>query len=197
MKLALILIALCTLADAQTYPDFSATQVFNSGKVEMPMKVHRSGSSVYVERTATMSTLYATSETTIYNFTTYPDHSHQCVAMNPEQARMIPSPLEMIQGTVVKRTALGTEEMEGHSTQVELVEVIGIDGKTIESKVWRAEDLQGVPVRIESHLDNNVNLNAVYRDIKIATPSVALFATPEKCTPFEKMWQVAEAKVLR
>lgn len=197
MKLALILVALCTLADAQSYPDFSATQVFNSGKVEMPMKIHRAGTSVYVERTATMSTLYATSDTTIYNFTTYPDHSHQCVAMKPEQARMIPSPLEMIQGKIVKRTSMGTEEMESHPTQVELVEVMGIDGKTIESKVWWAADLQGIPVRIESHLDNNVNLNAVYREIKIAAPDPALFATPEKCTPFEKMWQVAEAKLVK
>ena len=92
------------------------------------------------------------SSSKVYNFTTYPDHSHQCVAMKPDQAKMLPSPLELLQGSNLKRTAIGTEVVEGHPTKVENVIVTRPDGKTVESKVWEAEDLQGIPVRIESHI---------------------------------------------
>ena len=116
--------------------------------------------------------------------------------MKTEQAKMMPSPLELLQGTKLKRTPAGTEIVEGHSCKVENVVVTRPDGKTIKSKVWEAEDLHGIPVKIESYLDN-VTLQAVYRDIVIGTPSQALFTVPEKCTPFEKMWQVVEVKTLK
>ena len=176
-----------------SFPDFSATQVFPSSKAEITMKVYRSGSSVMVERGPAISTLYLTAEHKIYNLTTYPDQSHQCVSMKPEQARMLPSPLELIQGKILKRTRGGSEEVEGHNTNVETVVVLRPDGKTIESKVWEAEDLQGAPVQIESHLEN-FTLRAVYRNIVLGTPDKTLFTVPARCTPFEKMWQVAEVR---
>lgn len=173
------------------FPDFSATQVFPSSKADMSMKVFRSGSSVRVERSAALSTLYVPSSSKVYNLTTYPDNSHQCVLMKPDQARMLPSPLELLEGPVVKRTPVGTEAVDGHPCQVENVVVTRPDGKTVESKVWEAEDLKGIPLRIESRI-SGVTLTAVYRDVSIKSPDQALFAIPEKCTPFENMGQVAE-----
>jgi hypothetical protein len=175
-----------------TFPDFSATQVFESHRSSMQMKVYQSGDSVRVERSAALSTLY-TSKAKIYNFTTYPDHSNHCVVMKPEQAKMLPSPLELLQGLELKREDAGTEVVEGHPCKVENVTIKRPDGKTIESKVWQAQDLQGIPVKIESHIDD-ITLAAVYRDVRVARPDQALFTIPEKCTPFEKMWQVAEQK---
>jgi len=116
--------------------------------------------------------------------------------MNPDQARMLPSPLELIQGRIVKRTVGGSETVEGHTTKVEDVTVIEPDGKTVESRVWEAVDLHGIPVKIESHIDQ-VTLRAVYRDIVIGAPDRDLFTVPDRCTPFEKMGQVAEARVLK
>ena len=176
-----------------TFPDFSATQVFPSSKADLTMKVHRSGSSVMVERGPAISTLYVTDDRKVYNLTKYPDQSHQCVSMKPEQAKMLPSPLELIQGKILKRTSGGTEVFEGHTTKIESVVVARPDGKTIESKVWEAEDLQGVPLKIESHLED-VTLRAVYRDVVLGTPDKARFTVPDRCTPFEKMWQVAEVR---
>jgi hypothetical protein len=173
------------------FPDLSATQVVQTGKFDMPMKVWRSGSSVRVETTAAISTLWVPASRKVYNLTTYPDGSHQCVVMRPDQARMMPSPLELLNGTEVKRTPAGTEVVEGHTCKVENVVVTRADGKTIESKVWEAEDLKGVPVKIESHIGERT-LTAVYRDIVVGAPDKALFIPPDKCTPFEKMGQVVE-----
>jgi len=182
--------------EAWSFPDFSATQVFESRKANMSMKVYHSGASVRVKRSEALSTLYMHPESKVYNLTTYPDHSHQCVVMKPEQAKMLPSPLELLQGTELKRSAAGTEVVEGHPCKIETVLVTRPDGKVIESKVWEAQDLQGIPVKIESHLDE-ITLSAVYRDISLGTPDPMLVAIPEKCTPFDKMGQVVEQKVLK
>jgi hypothetical protein len=163
----------------------------------MPMKVYRSGSSVRVEMTATITTLYMPASHKVYSLTTYPDGSHQCVVMRPDQAGMMPSPLELLFGTKVKKTPAGTEVVEGHKCKVEIAVVTEPDGKTVESKVWEAEDLKGVPVKIESQHPGGAHLTAVYRDIVLGTPDKALFTPPNKCTPFEKMGQVVEHKVYR
>ena len=182
--------------DAWDFPDFSATQVFQSKKADMAMKVYRSGSSVRLERNGAMSTLYVPAQKKVYNFTVYPDKSRQCVSMKPEQAKMLPSPLELLQGKIVKRTPADDEVVDGHTCKVENVVVTQPDGKTIESKVWEAQDLKGIPVKIESYIES-ITLRAVYRDIVIGPPAEALFAVPEKCTPFEKMGQVVEMKTLK
>jgi hypothetical protein len=179
-----------------SFPDFSATQVLESRKANISMKVYRSGESVRVERSGALSTLYVPSSSRVYNLTTYPDHSHQCVVMKPEQAKMLPSPLELLQGSDLKRTAAGTEVVEGHPCKIENVVVTRPDGKTIESKVWEAQDLNGIPVKIESHI-GEITLSAIYRDISTETPDENLFTIPEKCTPFEKMGQVVEQKTVK
>jgi hypothetical protein len=116
--------------------------------------------------------------------------------MKPEQARMLPSPLELLQGSDIKRTAAGTEVVDGHPCKIENVLVTRPDGKTIESKVWEAQDLKGIPVKIESHI-GEFTLSAVYRDISMETPDPQLFTAPERCTPFEKMGQVVEQKIVK
>jgi hypothetical protein len=182
--------------DAWSLPDFSATQVLQSRKADISMKVYHSVDRVRVERSAALSTLYMPSKSKVYNLTTYPDHSRQCVMMKPEQAKILPSPLELLQGSDLKRTAAGTEVVDGHPCKVENVVVTRPDGKTIESKVWEAQDLQGIPVKIESHI-GDFTLSAVYRDISMETPDQNLFTIPEKCTPFEKMGQVVEQRTIK
>jgi hypothetical protein len=179
------------------FPDFSATQVLQSAKFEIPMKVYRSSSSVRVERTAALATLYVPASSKVYDLTVYPDGRRQCVAMTSDQAKMLPSPLELLYGIKVKRTPAGTEFVEGHTCKVETIVAIRTDGKTVQSKVWEAEDLEGVPVKIESQLPGGSKLTAIYRDIVLGTPDKALFTPPDLCTPFEKMGQVAVHEVYR
>lgn len=160
------------------------------------MSVYRSGSSVRVERSGALSTLYENASGKVYNLTVYPDHSRQCVAMKPDQAKMLPSPLELLQGRILKRTASGSDVVEGHTCKVEDVTVARSDGKKIESRVWEAEDLQGIPAKIESHLDG-ITLTALYRDVVIGSADQALFSIPDRCTSFDRMGQVAEARLLQ
>ncbi len=170
------------------FPDFSATQVLQSN-VDIPMKVYRSGTSVRMVRNGAWTTLYTPFK--IYNLTSYPDGSHQCVVLRPEQVKMLPSPLELLDGTKVERTPAGTEVVEGHSCKVEKVVVTRPDGKIIESTVWAAQDLKGIPVKIETKMPAH-HYTAVYRDIVLGTPDKALFTPPDKCTLYEKMGQVVE-----
>lgn len=182
--------------DGLTFPDFSATQSFESRKASISMKVYHSGSNVRVERSAALSTLYVPSTSTVYNLTTYPDHSHQCVVMKREQAKMLPSPLELLQGTNAKRTSAGTENLDGHPCNIENIEVTGADGSRITSRVWEAQDLKGAPVRIDSRI-GDITLSAIYHDISLDSPDPSLFTIPETCTPLERMGQVAERETLR
>jgi len=177
------------------FPDFSATQIIQTGAEEIPTKVYRSGSSVRVERGTTLATLFVTASSKVYNLVVYPDGQRSCVVATPEKALVMPSPLDLLFGDKVKRTPAGTEVVEGHTCKVEKVVVTRTSGTTIESKVWEAEDLKGIPVKIESQHPGGAHFIAVYRDIVLGTPDKALFTPPEKCTPLDKMWQEAEHKV--
>jgi len=194
--LPVILGGLANAQETWNFPDFSANQVFQSRRAEMTMKVYRSGSVVRVERGGALTTLYAPASGMVYNLTVYPDQSRQCVAMKPEQAKMLPSPLELIQGRIVKRNTVGSEAVDGHPSKIEAVAVVGADGKMIESKVWEAEDLNGIPVKIESYIEG-VTLLAFYREIVVAAPDQNLFRVPDRCIPLEKMGQVAQVLVVK
>lgn len=178
------------------FPDFSATQILESRKANMAMKLYRSGDTFRIDRSGALSTLYVASNSRVYNLTTYPDQSHQCVVMKPGQAKMLPSPLELLEGSILKRTDAGAETIEGHPCKIEDVVVKRADGSKIESRVWEAQDLQGIPVKIESHIGDST-LSALYREISVGTPDTAFFTIPDKCTPFEKIGQVVEQRTIR
>ncbi len=179
--------------DNWNFPDFSAKQVFQSGGAKVAMKVYRSGTRVRMETSSTIATLYDPAGNHVYRLTAYPNGRRACVVMTLAQAQMLPSPLELLFGTKVKRTPAGTEVVEGHACDVEEVEVTTVDGKTVKSKVWLAKDLKGIPVKIESQLPES-KVTAFYRDIQIGNPDPALFAPPGNCVPVEKMGQVVEDK---
>lgn len=183
-------------AKAWDFPDFSAIQVFQAPNYPQ-MKVYRAGSNIRVERVGT-TTLYALATSKTYTLTTYPGGGHSCVVMNPNQVHMaLPSPLQILLGADLKRTPEGEGVVEGHRCKVESVSTKSLDGTIIRSKVWEAEDLHGVPAKIESRLPSGVRLVAVYRKIELGAPDKALFAPPAKCTPYDKMGQVAEHKVYK
>ena len=181
--------------DVWNFPDFSAIQLMGPARRPLPAKVYWSGKSMRVELTPTMATLYLPASGKVYKLTVYPDKTRECIVMTTEQAKMLPHPLQLLQGTRVERTSAGTETVEGHSCKVEKVVVTRPDGKTIESKVWEAEDLKGVPVKIESQTEHG-KFTAVYREIALGALDQALFTPPEKCIPYEKMGQVVENKVI-
>jgi hypothetical protein len=70
------------------------------------------------------------------------------------------------------------------------------NGKPVTFKVWLAQDLRGVPVKIESR-HTGMAMTAVYKDVVFGAPDKSLFAVPAKCTPIEKMGQVVEYKTYK
>jgi hypothetical protein len=111
--------------------------------------------------------------------------------MKTSQVTMLPSPMQLISGAKVERTDAGTEEFEGHPCKVETVVVTAIDGKTTSLKIWEAEDLKGVPVKIAVKARLGEGLVAVYRDVKLESVSPESFSPAYKCVPLENIGQVA------
>jgi hypothetical protein len=140
--------AIPQIEDAWNFPDFSGTQVIQTKAYDMPMKIYRSGYVVRVQKTEALGTLYLPANGKVYELTQYPDNSRQCVVMRTAQARGLPSPLELLFGTKVVKTGAGTDVIEGHNCKVENVTVTRPDGEKIEAKVWGADDLKGIPVKI-------------------------------------------------
>jgi hypothetical protein len=199
---ALILLSSAAVAHAQdskdywNFPDFSAIQLIGAERQPIPMKVYWSAPELRIDTSPALADLFLPATGKVYRLTTYPDKSRQCVVMRFDQAKMLPSPLRMLLGTKIKRTSAGTENVEGHSCKVERVSVTTVDGSIVESTIWEAEDLKGVPVKIESTLDQQT-FTAVYRDIALAPLDKSLFTPPDKCIPYEKMGQVVEDKTIK
>ena len=62
--------------------------------------------------------------------------------------------------------------------------------------MWEAQDLGGIPVKIQSHI-GDITLSATYRNIVVGNEDQNLFTAPQVCTPFEKMGEVAEQKTIQ
>lgn len=65
--------------------------------------------------------------------------------MRPDQALGPQSRLQLLQGTVLKRTQVGSEEFNGHKCTVETVEVKTMDGKTVKSTSGGQTTLRELP----------------------------------------------------
>jgi hypothetical protein len=181
-------------ASSWDFPDFSATQVLRSTKYEMAAKVYRSDAAARAEYNSQLTRLFVPANSKIYNLTVYPDGSRTCVASPPDRGMGLPNLLELLYGGDARRTVVRSEVVEGHPTSVEDVVVSKNDGQSVRFTVWLAQDLQGVPVKIESD-HTGMKLTAVYRDIVLRSPDKSLFAVPDRCIPVDRMGQIAEQKV--
>lgn len=170
-------------------PDFSATELVDSkGNRVSNIKVFRSGINLRDEDGPGFATIFLPAHDEVYQLL---ERAHACIKMRLDQVSKIPSPLQLLIGSKVESTPAGTEVVDQHTCKVENVVVTMPDGKTIKSKVWTADDLQGIPVKIETETENGP-LTATFRDIVPGTPDAGLFTPPAKCTPFEKMYTVVE-----
>lgn len=173
-------------------PDFSATEV----KARMNWKIHHSGSKLRVEPSAATATIFVPDEDKVYNLFIAPEKT-SCVVMKTAQAQMMRSPLLLVYGPNTKRTpAAAKEVVDGHSCTVLDAVTTLPDGNRINSRIWAADDLKGVPLRIDVSFDRGA-ITTTYRDIVVGTPAPALFKLPAKCTPHEKTYEIApESKQL-
>ncbi len=167
-------------------PDFSATEIRGS----MSWKIHHSGSKLRVEPSSAGATIWAPEEDKVYNLLIFPEKT-TCVVMKTAQAQMMRSPLQLVYGPNTTRTPTAAKEVvDGHTCTVLEGFTTLPDGNKFNSKIWAADDLKGVPLRIDVYSDPGT-VKATYRDIVVGTPDPALFRMPSNCIPQEKTYQIA------
>lgn len=170
-------------------PDFTALQVTESRGRPLPsMKVYYSAATLRLERGPGLATLYRFEEGEAYDLLARAD---ACLKRRTSQVTAIPSPIELLFGTVAKRTASGSDVVKGHICHVEDVIVTTAQGKSIHSRVWVAQDLQGVPLKIETDSEHGP-MTATFRQVVLGKPEAALLTPPAKCTPLEHIGQEAQ-----
>ncbi len=167
-------------------PDFSATEIRGS----IRWKIHHSGSRLRVDPSSAGATIWAPDEDKVYNLLILPEKT-TCVVMKTAQAQMMRSPLQLVYGPNTTRNAAAAKEVvDGHTCTVLDGVTTLPDGNKFNSKIWAADDLKGVPLRIDVYSDRGT-VTATYRDVVVGTPDPALFTLPSKCIPQEKTYQVA------
>jgi hypothetical protein len=191
------------------FPDFTAVQNIatrRGGPGQLLMNVYFSGSTVRVDVSPKITNLFVTSAGKVYKMVTGPDKTSSCVVMKRDQHGFMTSPFEMLQGAKVERTPVGTDVVDGHKCKVEDVVVTRADGKIMKSKVWEADDFQGVPIKVVSEIDPPANagpdampikIAALYGDIKFEKVDPALLTPPNNCTPIEKTYEVIEQPIVK
>ncbi|HUM03835.1 MAG TPA: hypothetical protein VLT90_00140 [Terriglobales bacterium] len=184
--LALLLAPAVRAQISSDLPDFSATEV----KSSLSWKIHRSGSKLRVEPSPVTATIYVPEEDKVFNLFIFPEKT-TCVVLKTAQAKMMRSPLQVVYGPNTRRTPREAKEVvEGHTcTVLDAVTTLPDHSEAI-SKIWAADDLKGVPVRIDMTTGRST-MTTTYRDIVLGPPDPALFKLPAKCTPHEKTYQVA------
>ena len=171
---------------AGNLPDFSATEIRGS----MHWKIHRSGSKLRVDPSSAGATIYVPEEDKVYNLLILPEKT-TCVVMKTAQAKLMRSPVQLVYGPNTTRTPTAAKEVvDGHTCTVLDGYTVSPDGKKFNSKIWAADDLKGVPLRIDIYTDPGI-VTATYHDVVVGTPDPALFKLPSKCIPPEKTYQVA------
>jgi hypothetical protein len=190
---AVLLVSAVGLAeDAWKLPDFTATEHLQTrGRGVPPSKIYRSGTKFRIEFAPGLATIYRPDDDLAYNLFHTNTPKPVCVQMKTHQVTMLPSPMQLISGAKVERTDAGSGEFEGHKCKVETAVVTAVDGKTTSLKVWEADDLKGVPVKISVGTRLGEGLVAVYRDIRLESVSPEVFVPAYKCVPYEKIGQVA------
>jgi hypothetical protein len=188
MSAALMIAASSTAIarEAWSLPDFSATEVTHLGARDMTWQVYHSGSNFRVEMAPGEAFIFASATNKVYRVLL---KGTQCIETPAKQARPM-SPLQLLSGAKAERKSAGTAVVDGHACKVENVTVTGADGKKTLLKVWEAQDLKGVPLKIEVHSGLHVSVTT-YRDIVVGAPAKALFKPPSNCKPFNKTYQIA------
>jgi hypothetical protein len=169
-------------------PDFSASET----KGSLTWKIYHSGSKLRVEPSSAAATIWAPEEDKVYNLLILPGKT-TCVVMKTAQAQMMRSPLQLVYGPNSTRSSTGAKEVvDGHTSTVLEGYTTLPDGNKLNSKIWAADDLKGVPLRIDMY-SNPGTVTATYRNVIVGPPDPALFTLPGKCIPQEKTYQVAPA----
>jgi len=160
------------------FTQFSATLTSGLLKDE-PRKVYRSGEFFRVDLDGTYHI------TDLALGTTWSIRAEHCTSVSGPDIRSYP--FAAYRGYKVERfPGEGKETVDGHPCKIENVTFTQKEsGLKTKMKVWKAEDLQGFPVKIELfHPARTYTVS--YTNVSLDKPDAALFKVPAKCTDFQK-----------
>jgi hypothetical protein len=189
---AILLFAAAALSEEthlSKLPDFSAIEVRPGDRHEMAWKIYHSGNKLRLDMSTSGAAIFDTEADKAYHLMIFPEKT-VCVEMPLQKSQVMRSPLQMVFRGKMEITPAGKETMDGHTYTVEKIVTTTAKGETINSKIWLADDLRGVPAKVELHMGERT-FTTTYRDIKPGTPDPALLKPQVKCIPEDKMYQVA------
>src|SRR6266700_4705429 len=91
----------------------------------------------------------------------------------------------------MERTAVGTENLEGHPCIKNKVIITTGDGEKHEILVWTATDLKDFPLRIQAKDGENIELST-YKDIQFLKADPNQFEPPRGSTEYDNMSEMME-----
>ena len=160
------------------FTHFSATMTSGLLKDE-PRRVYRSGDLFRVD----LDGLYHITD--LASDTTWSVRPDRCTRAPRPDVRSYP--FSAYRNYKVERSPSEDKEtVDGHPCKIENVTFTQKESELkTKMKLWKAEDLQGFPVKIE--LPHPARLTTVsYTNVNLNTPDAALFKLPVKCTDFLK-----------
>jgi hypothetical protein len=78
----------------------------------------------------------------------------------------------------VKKTELGKEKVDAHSTTKYNVVIKDDEGKERETLVWNASDLKDFPVKMQVNNESGSPSTITFSDVKLGKPDASLFTPP-------------------
>ena len=108
----------------------------------------------------------------------------------PDQQAMLsmPLPKEDLEGSEktpkITKTALGKENVDGHSCVKNKVVISDSTGQSTEATTWEASDLRDLPIQIETRESANTSVIR-FKQIQFASPAPGLFEPPTGFTLYD------------
>jgi hypothetical protein len=174
-------------ASANVAGDFSFDN-FNQFSATMSGGIAQSGDFVgHVYRLANLMRMEGNAPKGNYfltNLETHETHgfaSTGCIDFDYPYSRSFPF---MLSGSDKKYeiTPTGKETVDGHVTRVDDVTISSPNLKQpFLIRIWRAEDLQGFPIKIENRRPGARKWSIHYSDVVLGAPDLSLFIIPSKC----------------
>ncbi len=146
---------------------------------EQPKKVYRLGDLMRVD----LPNKYDVSD--LRKRITWVVHPDRCTLYPGPDTAVVPFAV-MPGFTVERKTTDEKEIVDGHPCRIEIATYTYTEDPLVKTvaKIWRAEDLQGFPVRIDvGPAGGNVS-TFLYSDAQLGSPDPKLFQLPPKCTDF-------------
>lgn len=168
-------------------PDFSATQAVHIRGTEVTAQIYRYGKDFRTDLSPEIATIYLADRRTMYRLMF---HGTQCIERTGIPPHAMGDPLQLLSGASITGESGGTEVVDGHPCRVVDAVSTTADGQPLRFRLWEAEDLDRVPVKVEMRSYRG-ELTTTYRDIVVGKPNPALFTPPKNCIPFAKTYQIA------